>query len=98
MNAIVETFQRQRSYALFDKFWYLKRAVAFKNINYQGLYVDSIDNVCQVESNDTLGIGRFARSNTRRTARIDDIETESLDDFSMSKKAYAEPTSHPENT
>lgn len=26
LNTVVETFQKQRNYALFDKFWYLKRA------------------------------------------------------------------------
>ena len=28
LNTVVETFEKQRNYALFDKFWYLKRAEA----------------------------------------------------------------------
>ena len=41
LNTVVETFQKQRNFALFDKFWYLKRAERFHEIEYQGLFLDS---------------------------------------------------------
>lgn len=34
LNTVVETFQKKRNYALFDKFWYLKRAEGFYKIDY----------------------------------------------------------------
>ena len=40
LNTVVETFQKKKNYALFDKFWYLKRAEQFDDLEYQGLYVD----------------------------------------------------------
>ena len=29
LNTVVETFQKKKNYALFDKFWYLKRSERF---------------------------------------------------------------------
>ena len=46
LNTVVETFQKKKNYALFDKFWYLKRAERFASIDYAGPYVDSASNVC----------------------------------------------------
>ena len=45
LNAVVETFQKKRNYALFDKFWYLKRAESYEAMNYQGFSVDQLNNV-----------------------------------------------------
>ena len=45
LNTVVETFQKKKNYALFDKFWYLKRAEAFVELDYQGLCVDDWNNV-----------------------------------------------------
>ena len=45
LNTVVETFQKKKNYALFDKFWYLKRAERFTEIEYVGLIVDDWDNV-----------------------------------------------------
>lgn len=42
---MVETFQKKKNYALFDKFWYLKRAERFQELDYTGLYVDDFGNV-----------------------------------------------------
>ena len=42
---MVETFQKKKNYALFDKFWYLKRAESFVELEYQGLCVDDYSNV-----------------------------------------------------
>ena len=33
LNTVIETFERKRNYALFDKFWYLKRAEGFLKID-----------------------------------------------------------------
>lgn len=40
LNTVVETFQKKRNYALFDKFWYLKRAEAYDALPYQGFNID----------------------------------------------------------
>jgi hypothetical protein len=45
LNTVVETFQKKKNYALFDKFWYLKRAESFVELEYQGLCVDDYSNV-----------------------------------------------------
>lgn len=45
LNTVVETFQKKKNYALFDKFWYLKRAERFAEIDYTGLFVDEASNV-----------------------------------------------------
>ena len=46
---MVETFQKQRNYALYDKFWYLKRAeIQEEYTNSQtGLQVDDLGNVTE---------------------------------------------------
>ena len=46
LNTVVETFQKKKNFALFDKFWYLKRAERFVQIDYTGPYVDHTENVC----------------------------------------------------
>lgn len=45
LNTVVETFQKKKNYALFDKFWYLKRAERFVQTEYIGPVVDSASNV-----------------------------------------------------
>ena len=45
LNTVVETFQKKKNYALFDKFWYLKRAERFTEIDYHGMIVDVGDHV-----------------------------------------------------
>ena len=45
LNTVVETFQKKKNYALFDKFWYLKRAEGLADIEYTGLCVDDYSNV-----------------------------------------------------
>ncbi len=45
LNTVVETFQKKRNYALFDKFWYLKRAEGLADMEYMGLCVDDYSNV-----------------------------------------------------
>lgn len=40
LNIVIETFQKKKNYALFDKFWYLKRSERFIDLNYEGLNVD----------------------------------------------------------
>ena len=37
---MIETFQKKKNYALFDKFWYLKRSERFVELVYEGLNVD----------------------------------------------------------
>lgn len=45
LNTVVETFQKKKNYALFDKFWYLKRAEGLADMEYAGLCVDEYSNV-----------------------------------------------------
>jgi len=45
LNTVVETFQKKQNYALFDKFWYLKRSEMFAIRDYSGLYVEESGNV-----------------------------------------------------
>ena len=40
LNIVIETFQKKKNYALFDKFWYLKRSERFEELKYDGLNVD----------------------------------------------------------
>lgn len=40
LNTVVETFQKQKNYALFDKFWYQKRSAQYISIDYHGLTTD----------------------------------------------------------
>ena len=40
LNIVIETFQKKKNYALFDKFWYLKRSERFVELVYEGLNVD----------------------------------------------------------
>lgn len=42
---MVETYQKKQNFALFDKFWYLKRSDVIQNRDYTGLYVDASENV-----------------------------------------------------
>ena len=32
LNIVIETFQKKKNYALFDKFWYLKRAETYEAV------------------------------------------------------------------
>ena len=49
LNTVVETFVRKRNYALFDKFWYLKRAEKHDAKVTSGFTVDR-DEVLQPEN------------------------------------------------
>ena len=42
---MVETYKKKQNFALFDKFWYLKRSDVIQNRDYTGLYVDASENV-----------------------------------------------------
>ena len=44
---MIETYQKKRNFALFDKFWYLKRAEGFTKIENQGFCTDKNDNVSE---------------------------------------------------
>ena len=47
LNTVIETFQKTRNYALYDKFWYLQRNQRYSKLDYRdrGFTVDKWGNV-----------------------------------------------------
>ena len=55
---MIETFQKKKNYALFDKFWYLKRSEGFNKLDYDGFFVDDWGNVAEkMQTNNLLQRG-----------------------------------------
>lgn len=86
LNTVVETFERKRNYALFDKFWYLKRGEYYDAQNKSdGFFLDQLDNVCDDQKYAiTTGLGK-----SKQTMRLEDKSSnfsEEDSDYDFDKK------------
>ena len=87
LNTVVETFERKRNYALFDKFWYLKRGEYYAQQNKSdGFFLDQLDNVCDDQK---LGVITTSLGKSKQTMRVEDKSSnfsEEDSDYDFDKK------------